>query len=248
MAFWLLLVVTAFFLARWLSVSNAQLHSVRGDVLFVFAHPDDEAMFFSPTILYLTQQGINCHFLCLSNGNFNGLGQVRESELHASAAYFGIQKRNVRVVNHPELQDGAKETWPAALIMKEVDAYLAKAMQISTVITFDKDGVSSHPNHIAVHEGVKKLKNSMPPGINFLQLKTRGLLWKYTGLSSLVLPVTLSSRGNRKRFSVIIPPTAVHTSFSAMRRHSSQLVWFRYLFVAFSSYTYLNELGALDHA
>lgn len=39
-------------------------------VLFVIAHPDDESMFFGPTILTLTQRP-NCevHLLCLSNGN-----------------------------------------------------------------------------------------------------------------------------------------------------------------------------------
>jgi LmbE family N-acetylglucosaminyl deacetylase len=39
-----------------------------GCTLLVTAHPDDEAMFFSPTILYLINQGLRVALLCLSTG------------------------------------------------------------------------------------------------------------------------------------------------------------------------------------
>lgn len=38
-------------------------------VLVVVAHPDDECMFFGPTIFRLCEQGADVHLLCLSNGN-----------------------------------------------------------------------------------------------------------------------------------------------------------------------------------
>jgi len=37
-------------------------------VLFITAHPDDEAMFFVPTIISLKEHGYKMHLLCLSNG------------------------------------------------------------------------------------------------------------------------------------------------------------------------------------
>jgi hypothetical protein len=37
-------------------------------VLLVIAHPDDEAMFFSPTLLTMRQLNIEVHVLCLSTG------------------------------------------------------------------------------------------------------------------------------------------------------------------------------------
>ena len=41
------------------------------NVLFVIAHPDDEAMFFVPSILSLGEfEGYCLHVLCLSSGNF----------------------------------------------------------------------------------------------------------------------------------------------------------------------------------
>jgi N-acetylglucosaminylphosphatidylinositol deacetylase len=48
--------------------------------LIVIAHPDDEAMFFVPTIKYLRKYN-NISLLCLSNGNATGLGRIREKEL-----------------------------------------------------------------------------------------------------------------------------------------------------------------------
>lgn len=39
-------------------------------VLIVVAHPDDECMFFGPTIFRLCEQGADVHLLCLSNGMF----------------------------------------------------------------------------------------------------------------------------------------------------------------------------------
>lgn len=42
-------------------------------VLLVTAHPDDEAMFFAPTIHRLQQQGAAIQILCLSNGGVGGL-------------------------------------------------------------------------------------------------------------------------------------------------------------------------------
>lgn len=39
-------------------------------VLLVTAHPDDEAMFFGPTILGLLAAGADLYLLCLSSGNY----------------------------------------------------------------------------------------------------------------------------------------------------------------------------------
>jgi N-acetylglucosaminylphosphatidylinositol deacetylase len=48
----------------------------------------------------------NLFLLCLSNGDFEGLGRVREKELQASAKYLGFQE--AECINDPELQDGMK--------------------------------------------------------------------------------------------------------------------------------------------
>jgi len=48
-----------------------------GRVLFVTAHPDDECMFFAPTILALTRCGqYDVFLLCLSSGDYSCRGTV----------------------------------------------------------------------------------------------------------------------------------------------------------------------------
>jgi N-acetylglucosaminylphosphatidylinositol deacetylase len=79
-------------------------------VLFVTAHPDDEAMFFIPTIETLKQQHYILHLLCLSNGNAANLGKLREDELMKCCKFLGISK--VKIIDDPEVQDGMNVKWP----------------------------------------------------------------------------------------------------------------------------------------
>lgn len=53
---------------KWLSFDREIRNSKR--VLFIIAHPDDECMFFGPTIQYYTRKK-NCvvYLMCLSTGN-----------------------------------------------------------------------------------------------------------------------------------------------------------------------------------
>lgn len=64
--------------------------------VFVFAHPDDESMFFLPTIRSLVDAGETVWFLCLTTGNFDGLGKVREKEMERAGALLGASRVIVR--------------------------------------------------------------------------------------------------------------------------------------------------------
>ena len=69
----------------------------------MIAHPDDEAMFFVPSIENL--RGSNhLYLLCLSSGDFNGLGRIREKELEASGKNLGFKE--VICINDDDLKDG----------------------------------------------------------------------------------------------------------------------------------------------
>jgi N-acetylglucosaminylphosphatidylinositol deacetylase len=98
------------------SSHQQQLLSKNGKVLLVIAHPDDEVMFFTPALLTLAASSHQMSILCLSNGNFEGLGNIRSNELMKSAAMFQIPARDVYCINDPELEDGMQNTWPAKRI------------------------------------------------------------------------------------------------------------------------------------
>ena len=165
-------------------------------VLLVTAHPDDECMFFTPAILGLQAAGVAVHVLCLSTGNFDGLGATRALELRASCAALGLPNERVTCVDDPQLQDGPVNAWPPAHVAARVHAHL-HALGVSHVLTFDAQGVTRHPNHVAVHAGVRLLLNA-PPGSGGApwrlprplvahELVSTGLLRKHLGLWDALL-------------------------------------------------------------
>lgn len=94
-------------LALWLytahtSLTFPTLRSKR--IALLIAHPDDEAMFFSPTVTRLTDPSLRNTFriLCLSTGTAGGLGEVRRGELYKSAALLGVsRKEDIVILDDP---------------------------------------------------------------------------------------------------------------------------------------------------
>ncbi|KAG0592107.1 hypothetical protein KC19_1G225600 [Ceratodon purpureus] len=157
-----LLVPFFYFVHRSPALQPQPLPSVQGisnggkiNVLLVVAHPDDESMFFGPTLLSLAQLGVyNIRALCFSTGNADGLGSVRKSEMATACSVLKIPTENVDVVDHPALQDGFSSLWDQTVIVN----LLRKTVEdhnVQVILTFDSHGISGHPNHRAVHSGVR---------------------------------------------------------------------------------------------
>jgi hypothetical protein len=70
-------------------------------LLLLTAHPDDECMFFAPTLLSLTSSDAEVYSLCLSSGNADGLGDVRKNELEGSLDVLGVKEGRRWIVDHP---------------------------------------------------------------------------------------------------------------------------------------------------
>lgn len=82
--------------------NTTELATGSKNILLVTAHPDDEAMFFAPTVLSLTMKpSFKVFHLCLSSGNANGLGETRKVELGNSLDILGIHRENRWIVDHP---------------------------------------------------------------------------------------------------------------------------------------------------
>eukprot|EP00887_Chlorella_sp_A99_P005752 scaffold1.g5752.t1 len=101
----------------------------------------------------MQQQGTKVCVLCLSTGNADGLGAARSQELLHACALLGIERRDVTIVDDPALQDGMDRDWSPAAVERHVAAAVERARP-QTLLTFDRGGVSGHPNHRAAWAGV----------------------------------------------------------------------------------------------
>ncbi|KAG8521867.1 N-acetylglucosaminyl-phosphatidylinositol de-N-acetylase [Galemys pyrenaicus] len=68
--------------------------------LLVIAHPDDEAMFFAPTVLGLTRLRHRMSLLCFSAGNYYNQGEIRKKELLQSCDVLGIPPSSVLIIDN----------------------------------------------------------------------------------------------------------------------------------------------------
>jgi N-acetylglucosaminylphosphatidylinositol deacetylase len=229
----------------------SSLFSARG-VLLVTAHPDDEAMFFAPTVLCLRSR-LQLHILCLSNGNHDGRGRVRKKEMLAACAGLGVPRERVTVLDDPRLQDGPHNAWPEDHVAAIVAAHL-HARGLHDVVTFDQHGVSGHPNHVAAHLGVRRLLSAKhQETFRAHELVSTSLLRRFLGVLDVVPTLigyagTLAAARSSSSSScccVSLRPWACH---AAMQAHASQYVWYRRLYVALSRYVFVNTLVMVEPA
>ena len=130
-------------------------------VMLVISHPDDEAMFFGPTLESLkktknliTTKVSKVFCICLSNGNASGLGQTRAKELKKSTLEV-FKLDGCVIADSEDLQDGMENAWP----LEEIANVVHECVQHyspDVILTFDERGVSKHPNHVQTHRGVMR--------------------------------------------------------------------------------------------
>lgn len=190
------------------AVVSTRLPTLRNKrICLLIAHPDDEAMFFAPTVLALTrpETGNHVKILCLSSGNAEGLGDTRKRELVKSGLVLGLRKSDdVFVVDKPDdFPDSMTTAWSAdsiSQLLREAfvpntttskshnDKEPAKAT-IDVIITFDALGISSHPNHISLYHGARAFITSLTAGksgwlspVDMYTLTSVNIMRKYTGI------------------------------------------------------------------
>ncbi len=122
-------------------------------LLVILAHPDDESFGMGGTLAKYAAEGAQVTLICATRGEAGivdmspeDAGQVRECELYEAARTLGIAE--VRSLGY---RDGKL----AQADPKQVTARLVIAMQEiqpQVVITFGPDGISGHPDHVAIHQ------------------------------------------------------------------------------------------------
>lgn len=270
--------------------SNINLTRQRRRICIVIAHPDDEVMFFSPTILQLCEWSnmslptppfshilsgrampiIDVYLLCFTNGDAEGLGKQRSKELFASATTLGFFIDHIALIQEESLfSDGPEHAWDIQETMNRIDAFVLK-WNLDVIMTFDQYGISKHPNHVALYRAVTLYVNQTFHYRHVLcfSLQTTNIIMKYTGLLSLLLYPTASlimtfyyyfkrSYSSTNGDSLTNYPYPMFTFVAnpfdyimkiwpAMRKHKSQLVWFRYLYMLSSMYLFQNSFILIE--
>lgn len=214
-------------------------------VILVIAHPDDESMFFFPTLARLSAER-PVHILCLSDGGYDGLGPVRRREMYSAAMRFGA---TASVVEDPRLQDGGE--WDACVVAEVARRGIEASFAVRgscrrCVVTFDERGASGHKNHASTSRGLVLLRLASESqadslfGTHFFELESAPFTSRFLGM--LAVPVGLVRSRVDPQPSVLYANLDVITAFRALAVHETQFVWFRKLFLVFSSYTFLNRL------
>jgi N-acetylglucosaminylphosphatidylinositol deacetylase len=162
-------------------------------IVLLIAHPDDESIFFAPTVQALTSPQLLNHvrILCLSTGNSAGLGTVRRKELETAALILGVRHtQDVIVVNdESRFKDDIHHRWNDWEIADLLNSTLAVGQSLSSstswrntdlILTFDSRGISSHPNHISLYYGAQLFLSNLihddPTGGLKIDLYTLGTI------------------------------------------------------------------------
>jgi LmbE family N-acetylglucosaminyl deacetylase len=141
------------------------------DVLAVFAHPDDESLLAGGTLAACAAAGLRVGVVSMTRGELGGaaygsdLGAVRERELIDAAAALGSTW--ARCLDLPDGELGSVDPDRALQALGALGQCEPRAL-----LTFSADGLYWHPDHIAVHEIVRRVfpherifEFSWPPGL-----------------------------------------------------------------------------------
>ena len=124
-------------------------------VLAIFAHPDDETYRAGGTLAALSRRDVRVQVLTATRGEAGSCGDlphcaqdelaaVREAELRCACAALGIEAPILLDYRDGHLAEADPET-----IVAEILA-VAGEVHPQAMLTFGPDGLSGHPDHIAI--------------------------------------------------------------------------------------------------
>lgn len=127
------------------------------DVLYIFAHPDDESFAVGGTICHYHSQGKTQTLYCATRGEAGKTGQppvcsreelgnVRRQELQRAIAELGIDRLILR-----DYGDGKLPEVPFSELVTDLVQVLEEEKP-EIVITFDPCGISGHRDHITIQQ------------------------------------------------------------------------------------------------
>jgi LmbE family N-acetylglucosaminyl deacetylase len=138
-------------------------------IMAVFAHPDDEAFLVGGTLAHYARQGINIDLVCLTRGEKGSteklpgaeknLARLRQSELEKCCKVLGARLLPTQIFPDGKLAEIGSER-----LVRPIEK-LIKTRQPDIVLTFGPDGLTGHPDHIAIHQATTRaFQKAAQPG------------------------------------------------------------------------------------
>jgi LmbE family N-acetylglucosaminyl deacetylase len=136
-------------------------------VVFVHAHPDDEALLTAGTMRGLKEKGHRVVVVMATNGdaglseisNYTDLGNIRKRELEKSARILGVSETYFLNFRDSGL-DGKAQATTSTLCQATVEeiadqiSAILKIENAQLVVGYDSQGGYGHPDHIQIHKAV----------------------------------------------------------------------------------------------
>ena len=139
-------------------------------VVFLHAHPDDEAIFTGVTMRALADRGARVVLVTATAGELGepaparpggSLAGLRVCELERAAAELGVARLVLLGRRDSGMSGWAANAHPDALAAADRSgldglarrlARLCEREQADTLVHYDSDGIYGHPDHVAVHQ------------------------------------------------------------------------------------------------
>ena len=129
-------------------------------VLVVLAHPDDESLACGGTIALLSRHGAHVRIVCATHGETGSmnpavvtaradLAPTRAAEFAAACRHLGASDADLL-----DFPDGSL-SWADVSRFEDTLEAILRRWRPDAVITFGRDGLYWHPDHIAVGERVR---------------------------------------------------------------------------------------------
>jgi LmbE family N-acetylglucosaminyl deacetylase len=143
-------------------------------LIAVFAHPDDESFGMAGTLAKCAATGIVTTLICATRGEAgqsNGLadspealGTLRAIELECAARTMGIGELLLL-----DWKDGDAVGWDMDLLVRQIGD-LIRSSEPDVVVTFDGEGITRHPDHVAVHRATLQAVQGAPDRLGVRRL------------------------------------------------------------------------------
>ncbi len=137
------------------------------DILWILAHPDDEAFGGAGTMAWATDRGYRIAYVCATRGEAGEirdpqlatpatLGAIREQELRDAMSRVGMKELRILGFRDSGMENTSDNDNPRALIQQPPEAILThlvghiRDLRPRTVVTFGPEGIYGHPDHVLI--------------------------------------------------------------------------------------------------